>query len=206
MLNKYLSLIYPHGKVHPKYIKYIGWSFVSNILVSTESAISTHSMLHAITTNEIASSVNYIGKDVIGQIGSIIYILNNSKNVDNNPKKFLFYSNILQQTSYFMMCSTPLFSSYFLPIAGLSNILSNISFISYGAINAKCINKISIDKNLGEIYAKISIINSVGSSIGLICGLYITMLVPDHDTRLLFIPFLAIARIYTFNLAIESIL
>ena len=199
------NIFYPKGKVHKNYIKYIGWSFVSNTFLSIETAISTHSMLHAVSGKNEISSINYIGKDIIGQIGSLVYIVNHSDSIDNQTKKFLFQANILQQTSYFLMSMTPLYSSQFLLIAGTSNILSNMSFISYGAVNAKYITKLALDNNIGEIYSKLTIINSLGSSLGLLMGLGITILIPSHEERLCLIPILGFLRIYSFNLALKNI-
>ena len=201
------SLFFPSGNVHPKYIQYVGWSFVSNVLVSMESAMATHSMLHAIGTNvETIRTVNYIGKDIIGQIGCLAYISKSGKKADKEPRQFLFYSNILQQLSYVSICATPMLPEYFLPVAGLSNILSNISFIGFGAINAKCIQKLATDENIGEIYAKVSVFNTIGSSVGLFIGLGIITAVPDHYSRMCFIPIIACGRILAFNCAVNGLI
>ena len=129
-----------------------------------------------------------------------------SEKADKNPKNFLLYSNILQQSSYIFMSATPLFSSYFLPIAGISNIFSNISFTGFGAINAKCIQNLSLDNNTGEIYSKIAAVNTLGSSVGLLCGLGIIAIIPDYNTRLLITPILASLRIFTYNRAIKGLI
>ena len=47
------------------------------------------------------------------------------------------------------------------------NILSNLSSTGFGAVNAKCISKLAIDNNIMELYSKITIVNTIGSSIGL---------------------------------------
>ena len=201
------SLFFPTGKVHPKYTQYVGWSFISNVLVSAESAMSTHSMLNAIgTCSETVRTANYIGKDIIGQFGGLLYMAKMSKQADKKPLTFLFYSNILQQFAYLSLCTTPMLPEYFLPIAGASNIFINVSFISFGAINAKCIQTLAIDGNVGEIYSKISVINTLGSSIGLLLGIGIIAAVPDHTTRLLIIPIIALGRVATFNRAVKDLI
>lgn len=207
MIHRLQKLVYPTGKYNKNYTKYIGWSFCSNILVSAESVLATHSMLHAIDTgSETMRTVNYIGKDIIGQIGGLVYMAKMGIKSDTEPRKFLQYSNATQQISYLAMCATPLFPSYFLPIAGCANVLSNIAFTGFGAINARCIRDLAIDDNIGEIYAKISVVNTFGSSIGLLLGLGITSYYPSHEMRLLFLPILATARIYTMNKAIYGLI
>ena len=205
-MNNIRKVFLPMGKVHPKYINYIGWSFVSNIIVSAESAISAHSMLQAIDTDsDITRTINYVGKDIIGQLGGLLYMNNIGKNIDKNPRRFIIYSNIFQQSAFVFVCSTPVFPDFFLPIAGFSNILFNLSFTGFGAINAKCITKLSND-NIGELYAKISIINTIGSSFGLLLGLGINTLLPEHNTRMVVLPFMAVSRVYTYNKAVENLI
>lgn len=206
-MKRLCAFVFPSGKQHDKYSQYVGWSFCSNILVSTESALAVHSMLHAIgSDSDTIRTANYIGKDIIGQIGGFAYMARMGKKADTDSKRFLLYSNILQQVSFISVCVTPLVPCYFLPIAGCSNILSNISFTGFGAINAKCIQTLAVDNNMGEIYAKVSMINTLGSSIGLLIGLGITALIPDHSSRLIIIPFLAAGRVYTFQRAIDGLI
>ena len=200
-------LFYPLGKHHPQYGNFIAWSFVSNVIVSAESAMATHSMLAAIgSDSEAVRTINYVGKDIIGQIGALGYISQMGKKADESPKKFLAYSQGIQQLSFTAMFATPLISDLFLPVAGCSNILGNISFAGIGAINAKCIQKLAIDDNIGEIYAKISVINMIGSSIGLALGVGITVVIPDHATRMCLIPVLGGMRILSFNQALKGLL
>jgi len=164
-------------------------------------------MLHAIDTgSETIRTVNYIGKDIIGQLGSLGYIAKMGQKADKNPERFLLYSNIIQQTAYVATCITPLAPVYFLPIAGFSNILANVSFTGFGAINAKCISQLAIEDNIGEIYAKISVINTLGSSIGLLLGVGITVAIPDYGMRMFVLPFLGAGRVYTFNRAIKGLI
>ncbi len=208
-LNKFKSIIAPAGKIHPKYYQYIGWSFASNVLSSTESAMSTHDMLQAVGNSEssVIQTSNYIGKDIIGQIGGLMFMAKIGREADNKPRRFLLYANMFQQTAFMTVMLTPHCPDYFLPIAGLANVMFNISFTSFGAINAKCIGELSNKAtNTGEIYAKISVLNTFGSSIGLLIGLGINAMTPDGVTRLGIIPVLAAGRVYCFDRAVSSLI
>ena len=203
------SLVFPTGKVHKKYGQYVGWSCLSNIIVSMESVLSTHSMLSVVghTSNELTLSVNYIGKDIIGQLGGLYYINKIGKKADQDSSNFLKHSLLIQQSAVFLECATPLLPlPVFIPLAGIANIGKNISFTGIGAINAKIIQKLAEDNNVGEIYAKITILNTLGSTLGMGMGLCIAFYIPDHSTRLCLIPFLTAARIYTFNKAVQNII
>lgn len=203
------SLIYPVGCYSQYYSQYVGWSFISNIFLSAESVLSTHSMLNAIgyASNSLIITSNYIGKDIVGQLGGLVYINKMGKQADAQPRKFLMYSNIFQQSAILIECITPLIPTYyFIAVAGGANIAKNISFTGIGAINAKCIQKLAIDNNIGQIYAKISILNTLGSSIGMLIGLLFATQLLNHTLIVGLIPFLAVARIYTFRRAIKGLI
>jgi len=203
------NFIFPRGKVHKNYKKYVGWSCFSNFIMSIEGVLSTHSMLSVIghTNSELNFSLNYIGKDIIGQLGGLYYMNKMGQKADKDHIKFIKYSMIFQQTSIFMECGTPLLPvSFFIPVAGIANIGKNIAFTGIGAINAKIIGKLAKDNNIGEIYAKISVLNTLASTIGMGVGLIIAARVPDHYMRLSIMPFFACIKIYSYNKAIQNII
>ena len=203
------NIIFPRGKVHNNYSKYVGWSCFSNIIISIESVLSTHSMLSVIgqSSTELNISVNYIGKDIIGQLGGLYYMNKMGQKADIDSKKFINYSMCFQQCSIFMECMTPLLPIYtFIPVAGIANIGKNIAFTGIGAVNAKIMTKLAEDNNIGEIYAKITVLNTLGSTIGMGIGLIIVAKLPDHTMRLCLMPFLTSIRIYSYNKAIEGLI
>lgn len=204
--NSLKKIFLPSGNCPPNYVIFMGWSFISTMLVSVQTAMSTHSMLDVVGDSSYRS-LNYIGKDIIGQVGGLYYMANIGAKSDKDPVKFLLYSNIVQQTSFVILSSTPLVSAEcFLPLAGLSNTLSNISFTGYGAINAKCIQRMSTNGNTGEIYSKITTVNTIASSIGLSIGIGICLYVPEPEIRTALLPFIGIARVWAFNNAIDGLI
>ena len=177
------TFIYPRGKVHKNYGKYVGWSCLSNVVISIESVLSTHSMLSLVgqTNSDLTLSINYIGKDIVGQLGGLWYMNKIGQKVDKESSKFINYSIFFQQSAVIMECATPLLPiDMFIPIAGIANI--------------------------GEIYAKISILNTLGSTIGMAIGLVITARVPDHSMRLCLMPFFTAFRIYSYNKAVNELI
>ena len=208
MLKHFRKLFYPESSIHPKYTQYVSFSFLSNILVSAEVAITTHNMLSSIntTSSDNMRTFNYIGKDIIGQVGGLLYMSRMGKKADQNPKRFLLYSNLLQQGGFFLAYFSKIFPQYFLGIAGVSNILSNISFTGFGAVNAKCIYKLALKDNIGEIYSKITVINTIGSSLGLMAGVGIISTGKDDNQKMYIMQLLAIGRICTYQKAIKNLL
>ena len=191
---------------------YIFWSGISNFASSMENVIGTDSMLYSLDTTPnkelINLSINFIGKDIFGQLGGMYYINKYGKKSDNNPKVWIRNNNIIQQTCIFTECATPFIPSYlFLPIAGLASIGRNVIWTGYGAISAKCIQKIAPTQAIGEVYSKISIINTLCSSFGMTFGLFISYKIPDHMTRIFCIlPIIAFIRIYSLNRALKNLI
>lgn len=208
-LQKARTIIFPRGNVHEKYLSYVGWSCFSNIIASAENVMSTHSILSVLgnTSTELTLSTNFISKDLVGQLGALYYMNKMGNKSDNDPKKFIKYSLILQQSSIFLDSMTPLLPlGVFIPIAGLSNIMMNISFTGFGAVNTKVITKLAKDDNVGEIYSKLSVINTLGSSLGMVLGMGIVSVMPDHNTRLFILPVLTMIRVYSYKKAIEGLI
>lgn len=194
-------MIIPSGKIHKSYLKFLSGVCFGNFICGVTSVCSTHGMLGSLindeeTTKVLSVSSNLIFKDIFGQVISLIFIDRISKMGDKNPKKHLKISLLIYEMSNIMECATPLFdSNYFIPIAAIGNIGKNIGFTGYGSFNARCINKLSEDKdNISEIYSKFCTTSSICFSAGMICGLYVVKLIPDHQTRMLVLPILGIAR------------
>jgi glutamate N-acetyltransferase/amino-acid N-acetyltransferase len=208
MLATIKKIVYPRGKVNPNYGRYVGWSCFSNFIVSIESVLSTHSMLSVVgqASSELTFSVNYIGKDIVGQLGGLYYMNRMGEKADKDSSKFIKYSMAFQQSAIFMECATPLLPiSTFIPVAGLANVGKNIAFTGVGAVNARIISRLAEENNIGEIYAKISVLNTLGSTIGMGLGLVIAAHMPDHTMRLGLMPFLTVIRIYSYTKAIDEL-
>ncbi len=201
------SILQPSGKIHQNYNKFIFWSTLSNIIVSIQSTISTHDMLSVIKTGDtnFEISLNYMSKEIFGQLGSLFILNKIGKNVDLHMNKFKNISLGVQHTSFFIESLTPFVPSYFIPISSIANIGKNICWPCFGAINTKSIQKLSQDNNVGEIYTKLSIFNTFGSSVGMISGLFIIHMIPETSFRLLLFPILTSLRIYTLNKSLKTL-
>ena len=166
---------------------YLKWMAIHSFSSSISSVISTNSMLSSIMVKPCYTSIvatNYIGKDIIGQLGVLMYVWKTGKNSDKYPLKYITKGGIVLQASFFLENSAPLItnSSLVLPFLGFCSILKNISFISIGAVNAKNIQKIS-KGNIGEFYSKVASINTIASTMGMLVGIGIIYLIPSYNIR-----------------------
>ena len=205
--RKIRTIVNPQYRFQKESMSYMGWSFISNVLISVENVLGMHSMLSTVgkESTEIVASFNYIGKDLFGQIGGIWYMHRIGSETDNRPRYFVKKSMYIQQLSIIAECATPLLPSYlFIPVAGLANVGKNASFTGLGAVNAKVIQGLS-GNYTGELYTKISAVNTLASTIGMGIGLTIAAKIPDHATRLAFVPFISILRTVTYQRALKKI-
>lgn len=148
--------------------------FASTVLSSCQSVLSTEAMLSALTVMQGDQTWNYVGKDVLGQLGSLFVMMGLSKTVDRNPHRFIALSHGMQQASMALMLLSPMLPHYFLPLAGVANMCSGISFMGFGAVNAKCIQKLSfVENNVGELYTKLTIQQTLASTVGLTAGMFL---------------------------------
>ena len=201
------KLFLPSGEVHPEYLKYMFWNSISMIIISAEFFISTHCMLIGTgCTNLHNISINFIGKDIIGQLGSAIISSKIGKKIDDDVRKYVNVSLAIEQASTLLECAVPILPvKYYLIFGSISNAGKNISYSATGAVNAKVINRLSPNSdNIAEIYSKMTAVNTITSSLGMSLGLCITRFIKNPRVLLATIPILSGLRFYTFNKAIES--
>lgn len=187
-----------------KTFKYIRWSAINSWSTSTLSVFSSTNVLSCIIKEDSTLSINYIGKDIIGQLSSMIFLWKNSKNFDKYCSvKYVTYASIIQQLGFILEYNSFFITSdkyYILPFLGFCNVLKNISFIMIGATNAKNIRNIS-PKNIGEMYMKVTTTNTLSSTFGLLSGIFILNIVPHQYISNLIIPSLSFLSVYSMRKA-----
>lgn len=204
--------------VHERYNQYMAWSFATNALASAESVLATHSMLSAVVTAAavpaggaaaISVTANYIGKDAIGQMASVWVINRTASDADKKPKALALRCNVVQQVATFAECVTPLLPALcFVPVAAAANVGKCVSFAGFGAINASVLRVLAArDENIGEIYNKAVVVNTISTAIGAAVGIAIAAAVPSHAIRAGFvIPCLGVLRVVSYNRSVEGLL
>lgn len=194
--------------------QYLKWSAINSFSTSVSSVISTNSMLSSITSGPSYSSImttHYIGKDIIGQLGGLMYAWKTGKTADSQPLKYITKGVLVLQASFYIENLAPLVTNklFILPFLGFSSTLKNISFISIGAVNANNLQKLasvtqspSVTSNIGECYSKAASINTISSTLGMISGIGIIYFIPSYTFRTTFIlPVMSIISIYSLRKA-----
>lgn len=195
--------------------QYLKWTAINSFSTSVSSVISTNSMLSSITSQGPSYSsiitANYIGKDIIGQLGGLMYAWKTGKTADSQPLKYITKGVCVLQASFYIENLAPLVTNnlFVLPFLGLSSTLKNISFISIGAVNANNLQKLatasasvtqspSSTSSIGECYSKAVSINTLSSTLGMICGIGIIYFIPSYTVRTtVILPVMSVISIYS---------
>jgi hypothetical protein len=169
------------------YLKYLS---LNSFFTSISAVIATNSMLNSIVDKPSYTSTmttTYIGKDIIGQLGGILYSLKTGRNADKTPLKYITTGFILQQTAFAIENFAPMITNkdIILPLLGVSSCLKNISFITIGAVNATNLQKIS-PENIGKFYSQVASFNTLSSSLGMIVGIGILNYEPGLQNKNIF--------------------
>ena len=69
------------------------------------------------------------------------------------------------------------FSLLLVLVAGFGGMGKSLSWITLGSLNAKIIQEIASD-NVGEFYAKLAVVNTLGQSMGMVMGLVCIKIMP----------------------------
>jgi len=183
------------------------WMAASTLLSSCQSVLVTEAMLHVLMADTAGYQVfNYVGRDVLGQLGSLCVMMGLTKHIDKHPKRFLLFSHTLQQCAVASVLLTPsLPSHWFLPVAAFSNVCLNVSFMGFGSISAKCINHFAREQNnVGELYSKLTVHGTLASSLGLSLGMLLSksaLVSPEAACVAL-----GVARILSYQKAVSKLL
>ncbi len=183
-----------------------GWLSASTLLSSCQSVLVTEAMLHALMADTTGYQVfNYVGRDVLGQLGGLCVMMGLTKQIDKHPQKFVLFSHALQQCSVACLLITPSIPGHwFLPMAAVANVCANGAFIGFGSINAKCIQTLSNgNNNVGELYSKLSVQQTLASTVGMSLGLLFTKSTLPPEV---FCAVLGFARIICYQKAVTKVL
>lgn len=191
----------------PSFHRFSGWLAASTLASSCQSVLSTEAMLTVLLYSE-SQTWNYVGRDVLGQLGGLFVMSGFTKLTDKKPREFLWLSHVFQQGSMALLLTTPLLSPHwFLPVASIANVCANVSFMGYGGINAKCVQKLAGEKdNVGELYTKLTIHQTLASTVGLSLGMMLNEHHLDVTSSYALFAVLGVVRVFCCNQAVQKVL
>jgi hypothetical protein len=193
--------------------RYGAYMALHNWSTSTSFVLSTNSILHSLVSPERSSAIStvgimtstYIGKDIIGQLGGMMYSWKTGKQADKKPLPYVTKGALIDQCALHIENSSMLFSKacpeLLLPVLGISSIMHNTAFVSVAAVNAKNIQSLA-SKSIGQTYSKLAAVNTLASTIGMLSGISILSIVPSYTIRsIVILPVLSTISVYSLRKA-----
>lgn len=139
----------------------------------------------------LAAAINWVLKDGLGQLGGVLYGARYGNRFDADPKRHRMAATVALQASTLLEVLTPMVPHLFLPLASISNVGKNISWLASSATRAQMHYCFALQGNLGDITAKITSQTIAASLVGTALGIAVSKVTGDTATNVLaaFIPF-----------------
>lgn len=188
---------------------FVRWSICANVLASATSVMSTHALLAAVTMrpSELAVTVNYVSKDMVGQLVGAAVAGTTAYNADRRPMGYITACSALLSTATILEACTPLLTeAAFIPVGAAANVAKNVAWIGSGAMTAKAVREFSTAGDSANAYAKLASVNTVASTVGLAGGMAVVAFVPSHTVRVMFVlPLCSVLHMYAWRRAVSQL-
>eukprot|EP01080_Neovahlkampfia_damariscottae_P005112 gene5112-8710_t len=212
IFHYFLPQEYPHS-VKENYLIYCKWSAVQYTSSSICGVLATKSLLYSVGVGSasipLAAAMNWILKDGLGQLGTILFASKISTNFDSNPKKWRLISEIVLGFACILEIITTLFPNYFLIMASIANIGKNISFLSSSASRVTMNKSFAKRDNLGDVTGKAAsqtiLASTIGTSIGVLISPFLSMIQISYNNQIDDINSVLFAFLFLYSLQIFSV-
>eukprot|EP00761_Pharyngomonas_kirbyi_P008244 gb/GECH01008255.1/.p1 GENE.gb/GECH01008255.1/~~gb/GECH01008255.1/.p1 ORF type:complete len:539 (+),score=86.91 gb/GECH01008255.1/:1-1617(+) len=148
---------YP-SSVSDEYIHYAKWQALQHVVGAMSGVLSTQSLLYAVGIGSgsipLAAAINWVLKDGLGQLGGIIFASRVNVEFDADPKRWRFFGGMVLDVATGLEVMSPLFPSYFLPVASIANIGKNVAVLAGSATRATIHRSMCQRNNLGDVTGK----------------------------------------------------
>ncbi|XP_059667981.1 protein root UVB sensitive 5 isoform X2 [Cornus florida] len=173
------------GSVSDDYLEYMLLQFPTNVTGWICHTLVTTSLLKAVGVGSFsgttaaasaaasAAAIRWVSKDGIGAVGRFIIGGRFGNIFDDDPKQWRMYADFIGSAgSIFDLC-TPLYPSYFLPLASLGNLTKAVARGLKDPSFRVIQNHFAISGNLGEVAAKEEVWEVAAQLLGLALGVLI---------------------------------
>ncbi|KAL9247023.1 hypothetical protein vseg_020494 [Gypsophila vaccaria] len=169
------------GSVSDDYLEYMLWQFPTNVTGWICHALVTSSLLKALGVGSFsgsaaaasAAAIRWVSKDGIGAVGRLIIGGRFGSLFDDDPKQWRMYADFIGSAGSIFDLTTPLFPTYFLPLASLGNLSKAVARGLKDPSNRVIQNHFAVFGNLGEIAAKEEVWEVTAQLLGLALGILI---------------------------------
>jgi len=182
IVSYFLPKGYPYS-VRAGYGQYVAFQSGGAVFSSVASVLSIQSLLLAVGVGQdvlpVASTINWILKDGIGQLGGVFFASLVSNQFDSQPKRWRILASVSWDLATLLELLTPLFPGQFLVLASVANIGKNISFLSSSASRAAIHRSFAVHENLADLTVKTGSQSIISSMIGTALGIGIASFITE---------------------------
>ena len=169
-----LPVGYPESAT-ANYSLFVRYNLIQVSLISVTRILSTQAMLLAVGMGQagalpMAAVVNWLLKDGLGHLGSILVGTRINTKFDSDPKRYKFLSVFLGQCANFLGILSLSRPGMFLVFTSLSSALSRIGTLAVTASRARIYEDFSLQGNLGDLIRCSQSQSTVATLLGTVVG------------------------------------
>ena len=192
-----LPVGYPESATD-NYSLFVRYNLVQVSLISITRILSTQAMLLAVGIGQpgalpMAAVINWLLKDGLGHLGSILVGTKINTKFDSDPKRYKFLSVFLGQCANCLGILSLTRPTMFLVFTSLSAALSRIGTLAVTASRARIYEDFSLQGNLGDLIRCSQSQATVATLLGTVIGVGIAPIVGGNVTAILGVFFPATA-------------
>jgi len=170
----FLPVGYPDSAT-PNYSLFVRYTLSQVALISFTRILSTQAMLIAVGMGHsgalpMAAVINWLLKDGIGHIGSLLAGTKINTKFDSDPKRYKFLSVFLGQCANLLGIMSLARPGLFLLLTSLSSGLSRVGTLAVTSSRARIYEDFSLKGNLGDMIRCSQAQSTLGTVIGTIFG------------------------------------
>ncbi|KAI3878728.1 hypothetical protein MKX03_005704 [Papaver bracteatum] len=169
------------GSVSDDYLEYMLLQLPTTITGWICSILVTSSLLKAVGVGSFsgtsaaatAAAIRWVSKDGLGTLGRFFIGGRFGDLFDNDPKQWRMYADFIGSAGSIFDLTTPLFPTYFLPLASLGNLTKAVARGLRDPSFRVIQNHFAVSGNLGEVAAKEEVWEVTAQLIGLGLGVLV---------------------------------
>jgi len=140
------------------YIAYCLWSFVTNVAVTANSVLASTFLLYSVGLGAgsiaTAGALNWVLKDGLGQLGTLLFGKVIAHNFDIHSKSWYFLSNVMLKGATAIEMTTILCPEHFLVMGSCANCIKGLAWMANGSTRSVFNLSFAKDNNIADITAK----------------------------------------------------
>eukprot|EP00884_Botryococcus_braunii_P000188 jgi/Botrbrau1/1016/Bobra.114_1s0054.1 len=190
----FLPVGYP-GSVGPGYLPFVFWQTIHHMASAANGVLASTFLLYSVGLGAgaipTAGAINWVLKDGLGQLGSLLFGKTIAHNFDVNTKTWYLMASTKLDTAIGLEICTFLMPQHFLLIGSLANMMKGLAWMAGGSTRSAFNVSFSRDNNIADITAKatsqtictsllgtaagITLCSAIGQNVGWALGAYVTL-------------------------------